>query len=109
MSDVLTPEQLDTIRSRDSRFAAIGRAIAIEADLRDNETIKALLGAVRADMEAGLDELADLSPGDPMAVAAALVKVRTFVWVRRTLNLILQHGAAAEAAVRAEDHREDDE
>lgn len=99
-------EDIDAAKMRDTRFAIIGRAIAIETDLRDNETIKALLGAARADADQAIEELSELSPTDINAVSLALVKIRTLVYIRRVLNIILQRGVVAERAIRAEDQVE---
>lgn len=104
MSD-LTPDQLDALKSRDSRFAVLAEAIAVEADLRDNPTIKLLMAAVRQDADAAMEELADLSAADPVAMHKALVNVKTLVYIRRTLNALLQRGQVAELEIRQEDER----
>lgn len=111
MSDepfAVTPEYIEAMKSRDSRFAMVERAIAIETDLRDNQTIKAIIGAIKADADQAMEDLADLSPADTVAVSGALVRVRTLVYMRRTLNAILQRGAVAEQSLSAEDHRSDE-
>lgn len=93
----------------DSRFAAISRAIAIETDLRDNETIKAILGAVWKDSVQAMEELAETSPADLESISLLLVKVKTQVYIRRTLNAIINQGRAAEASVLADDRNREAE
>lgn len=108
MNDI-TPELIEFAKLRDTRFAVVSRAIAVETDLRDNHTIQILMSAVRADAEKAMEEIAEASPADTMLISTLLVKIRTLVYVRRTLNTILRMGAEAEATIRAEDQRENGE
>lgn len=107
MSEV-SDELIEFAKLRDTRFAILSQAIAVEADLRDNVTIKAMMAAIRADAEQAMEDLAEVSPADALSISLHLVKIRTLVYTRRTLNTILRNGAAAENAIRAEDHRESD-
>lgn len=102
MSD-LPEDYIEELKSRDERFAALGEAISIEADLRDNPTIKALMKAVRQDSEKAMEDLAEISPLDHQQIALLLVRVKTFVYIRNTLNFVLNRGRAAEQHIRAED------
>jgi hypothetical protein len=88
---------------RDTRFARIHHALGIQADLRDNDTIKAIMGAVRFDADAALDELVDLAPTDVNAISAALVRIRTLVYIRRTISNILTQGDHAQRSIMDED------
>lgn len=92
--------------ARDRRFAAVAKMLNVQKELRDSETLKALMGAVRQDADKAMDDLADTSPADQAAIALLLVKVSTLVYIRRTLNVIFQHGRAAEQHIEAEDHAE---
>ena len=104
MSDqTLTQDDIDALKTRDTRFAILSNAIAVEHDLRDNPVIKALMGAARADADQAMEELCDVSPGDVAAISFHLVKIRQLVYMRRVLNAVLRQGAAAEAAIRADD------
>jgi len=105
----LTPDDIERLKSRDRRFSVLAQAIAIEQDLRDSPAIKAIMAAVRADADQAMEELADTSPHDTVTMSLHLVKIKTLVYMRRTLNTILRQGSAAEAAIRAEDARESDE
>lgn len=102
----LTQDDMDRLKSRDARFAVLSRAISIEADLRDNPTIKALMAGIREDADRAMDEIAECSPGDIAAISFHLVRIKTLVTIRRNLNVILRQGAAAESSIRSEDHRE---
>lgn len=95
--------------ARDTRFAVLAQAIAVEGDLRDNETIKALLAAAEADAEDAMNELADISPENKVSLAALLVRVKTVVLLRGWLGAIIRRGQAAEQAIRADDYRQEDE
>lgn len=94
---------------RDQRFAAADFAFAIEADLRDNPTIKSLIAGVREDAERAMDELADVAPADVIAISRLLVRVSTLVYIRRTLNRIILRGHAAAASIRAQDEAAEQE
>lgn len=93
----------------DSRFARISRAIAIETDLRDNESIKAIMEAVWRDSVQAMEELSETSPADLKEISLLLVKIRTQVYIRRTLNVILNQGRAAEESVLNEDRNREAE
>ena len=95
--------------ARDTRFAVLAQAIAVEGDLRDNETIKALLAAVRADADQAMDDIALTSPEDKVRIADLFVRVRTLVFVRNCLDTVIRRGQAAEQSIRAEDVRQEDE
>jgi hypothetical protein len=103
------PELIEAYKARDKRIRMIDLGYAIQAELRDSVALKAMIATVRDDAEAAMEELADLSPADTIAIAGALVRVRTLVYWRRTLNLVLGHAAAAETHVRAEDEMEQQE
>ena len=109
MSDHLSPEDIEHIKSRDARFRVFGEALAIEGDLRDNATIKAILAASWAEANGAIEELAEVSPTDIDAISKLLVKVRSAVYIRRSLNAILMRGKVAEADIRQEDDHRGDE
>lgn len=92
---------------RDQRFAALHQMIAVEADMRDNTTIKALIAAIRADADAAMLELADTSPVDAKAIAALLVRVKAYTSLKRMIEMILTRGKIAEGEIRMEDQRFD--
>lgn len=110
MSESVSPQTISEAVARDQRFAVLQHAIAVETDLRDNETIKAIMAAVRADADQAFEDLADVSPENKDSIAVLLVRVRTLVYIRRTLQAILRRGQVAEQSLRAEDrqHQEDE-
>jgi hypothetical protein len=99
----LPPGYLTELQARDTRFAMLEQAIAIEADLRDNPTIRAIMTAIRADADQAMEDLAETSPNNTESISLHLVKIRTLVYVRRTLDGILKRGHVAEQAIRADD------
>ena len=105
MSD-LPPDYVERLKLRDTRFAVLGEAIAVETELRDSHVIKTLLAAVRADADQAMEDLTDISPLASEALALQLVKISTLVYIRRTLNKVLRAGQVAEEAIRAEDQAE---
>jgi hypothetical protein len=105
MNDEMTPEYAEVIASRESLFADLAEAIEVEADLRDNRTVMALMRAARAGHNAALDEMMDLSPADTVAVARCLVNVKTFRYMQQALEGVLSRGKRAESLIRAQDER----
>lgn len=99
----LTEEYVRLAMVRDSRFMKIARGDAIKADLRDSAVIKAIMAAIKADSEQAMIELEDLNPGDTLGVSAALIKIRTFFYIKRVLGTILNEADAAEQTIRDED------
>jgi hypothetical protein len=99
----LPPEYIAELQARDTRFSVLAEAIAVETDLRDNVTIRALMGAIRQDADQAMEDLAETSPNNTESISLHLVKIRTLVYVRRTLDSILKRGHVAEQAIRADD------
>lgn len=81
----------------------LGRAIAVETDMRDNVTIKALMEAVAADANEAMEQIVYISPLNHEAIAENLVKMKTLVYIRGVIARVLRAGQAAEVALRAED------
>lgn len=99
----LTFDEIEAIKARDDRVRLFSEAIAVETDLRDNPTIRALMTAIRTDADQAMETLAETSPEDRLSITLLLVKIRTLVYVRRALDDVLRRGQAAEQALRAED------
>lgn len=89
--------------SRDKRFAVLQEAIAVEADMRDNPTIKALIAFLRADAELAMAELAETSPLDSNAIASIAARVKSYTSVKRIIETILTRGKIAEHEIRQQD------
>ena len=109
MSETLSTEDLERLKSRDARFAVLAHAIAIEGEMRDSTTLKSLMTALTRDADQAMEELAEVSPADGLAISAMLVKIRALVYIRSHVRNILQQGRLAEQSIRAEDQRADGE
>ena len=101
-----TFDYVEEAKARDSRFAILAHAIAVEADLRDNVTIKALFAAIREDAERAMEQLSETSPADVNAISLLLVRISTIVYIKRALNTIMTRGQVAENAIRMQDEAE---
>ena len=99
---LLSVEELEEITRRDTRFAAALRKSSIEADLRDNDTIKAIITAITNDADQAMEELSEISPLDAPAIAVLLVRIKTFTYIRRTLNAAINHGRVAAQHLQTE-------
>ena len=102
MSDI-SPDLIETAKSRDARFRIIDEGFAIQAEMRDSPTIRYLLRQVTADADAAMEEMADTSPLDSVAMARHLVKVKTLVYIRKSLLDIQQRAEMCAREVQAED------
>lgn len=78
-------------------------AIAVEADMRDNATIKAFIAFIRSDAESAMIELTEISPLNSKAVAAHMVRVRAYASLKRMIETILTRGKIAEQEIRQSD------
>lgn len=99
----ITPEIIEAAKAADTRMRKIAMMIDVQTDLRDSRTLKMLFEAARADADDAIDDLAELSPADTVKVSAALVKIRTLVYIRQTLRSIVLQGQQAEQAMRGEE------
>lgn len=113
MSDI-TPEIVEAAKVRDGRIRLIGEAIAVEAEMRDSSTIRHILRQITTDADRTMEELAEVSPLDSATIARLLVKVQTFVYIRRSLEDLKRRADLAahevhieDAAVGAFDERDD--
>src|ERR1700722_3472322 len=64
----ITPEVIEAAMARDTRMRKIAAMIDVQSDLRDNNTLKMLFAAARADADYAVNELAELSPADMVRV-----------------------------------------
>ena len=107
MSDeYLTRDDIENLKARDTRFAAVAEAIAIETDLRDNLTIRKLMDAARQDAEQAMRDIVQISPANVELVAFNQMKIRTLTYIRDVLDIIMRRGAIAEQEIRNEDSYE---
>lgn len=109
MNEHIPDAYIEQVQLADTRFAEVGRAVALEADLRDNTAIRALMDAVREDGEKAMRDIAEISPHAVESLSLHLVKIRTLVYIGGVLGNILRRGKIAEANIRAEDQRENGE
>jgi hypothetical protein len=107
MSD--DPDFIALVVSRDERFRQLQLAINVEADQRDNPTLRAFLAAIRADMELAVAELADVSPLDGKAIGALQVRIGSYTHLKRIIETILTRGKLAEEQIRQQDAQFGDE
>jgi hypothetical protein len=103
MHNELPDDVVEQARSRDTRFAMLAQAIAVETDLRDNVTIRSLMDAVRADAEQAMRDIVEVSPADVQAIALHQVRIRTLTYIRGVLDAIMRRGAYAEHDLRTEE------
>ena len=90
--------------ARDSRFRDLQNALAVENDIENNQTVKMLLSAFRADADLAMLELVETSPVDAKAISLISVRVGVYVKTKRILETVLTRGKIAEQLLR-EDHR----
>ena len=105
MSDqpAITPEYIASLKSREERFRIIAEAIDVEADLRDNTTIKALMAAAKLNFDQAVAEIVEISPHNAVEISRCLVNIKTFLYMKRALEGVLTRGRYAEQQIKAED------
>lgn len=109
MSDDFTQEMdaiIENGKLRDSRFATLNFSLSVQEELSRSATIQAITTAVRADAEAAMIALTEISPADTQAMQLALVRIHAFVYLRRCLQRVCRDGDNAAAQIRAEDQAE---
>lgn len=99
----ITPEYIEELKSQESRYQVLADAIQVEADLRDNVTIKGLMAAAKRNFDLAIDELIEISPLKSAEIARCLVNLKTLVLLKRTLESILTRGKQVEMQIRAMD------
>jgi hypothetical protein len=102
LSDI-TPEMVEAAKSRDRRIGLIAEAFAVEAEVRDSPTIRYLLRQITTDSDRAMEELADISPLDHTIVAKLLVKIQSYVYIRRSLEDLKRRATVAAHEVHLED------
>lgn len=99
----ITPEMMAAARSRDGRVRFIGEVFALEGELRDNRTSRAILAFIQRDAEDAMEEIADTSPADTVAVMKIFSRVRAHVFLRRSLMELIHRGETLAREVSEED------
>lgn len=99
----VTPEYIEQLKTREARFAILAYAIEVEADLRDNPTIKALMAAAKRCYDEAVAEIIEISPLNHVEIGRCLVNMKTFIYMKRALEEVLTRGKQAEDRIRAED------
>lgn len=97
MTDV-TQEQIQAAIASDRRFALIEMASALAAELRDSKALHVFLMALRKDAEDALVDFADANIANAHEIMPLQVRVRTIVFLNRTIEEIMN------SAKNAEDH-----
>lgn len=100
MSDRLSPEELEYLKSRDKRVRDLDLALQLDVELRESVVVKHMLEAFRADANRAFEEIADASPEEFKALQA---RVYRLVFVKRTIDAILNQGSVAADSLQAED------
>lgn len=91
----ITPEMVEALKARDGRFAAIDRAISVEAELASSKTLALVIAVARVEAQRALESLADVSPSDRRAIIDLQAKVYFNRIVETTINRILEDGKQA--------------
>lgn len=107
MSDI-TPELIEERKQHDARIRIIEEGFAISAEMRDSPTIRYLLRRITTDADNAMEELAEISPLNSEAISALLVRIRAYVYIRRSLLEIKQRAEVAAQSVEQESHLDTD-
>lgn len=103
MSDTLPDDYIERVTSRDTRFAIIAQALAVENDLSTNPTIRTLMDAVRTDADQAMRDIVEISPADVAQIAFHQMRIKTLTYIRDVLDTLMRRGELAEHDIRQED------
>jgi hypothetical protein len=108
MTDEVTPELIERLKSRDERVAALDQALAIDTELRSSPIIRVLLEEAAKEKAAALDDLAEVSPSDTRKIIDLQAKVYFAKFIERVLMDRLRRGYVAEQSLHEEPVEADD-
>jgi hypothetical protein len=99
----VTQEQIQSAIMSDKRYALISMAAAVAGELRDSKALHIFMMALRKEAEDALVEFADANIANSHEIMPLQVRVKTIVFLNRTIEELLN------AAKNAEDHLMNDE
>lgn len=97
-----TREQIEAAIASDKRFAVIHMGASVAAELRDSNGLKLFLAGLRQDAEDALVAFADANVADLAEIVPLQVRVKTIVFLNRTIEQLLAQAATAEQQLLSE-------
>src|SRR5215469_8617506 len=102
MSEEITQELMERLKSRDERVAVLDEALAINAEIENSPTLRALLRATQIEADQALEDLASVTPTDHNAIIKLQAIVYRARFIRDTILGKLKAGERAEISLREE-------
>ena len=102
-----TREEVEAAIANDRRFAVIDMGAAVAAELRDSNGLKLFLASLRREAEDALVEFADANIANMTEIVPLQVKVRSIVFLNRTIEQLMAQAATAEQQILSESERHD--
>ena len=93
----VTEEDIQAAIQADKRFAKIHMAVSVAAELRDSNSVRLFLAALRKEAEDALEAFAYVNVANPMEIMPLQVRVRSIVFLNRTIEELMNSAKNAEA------------
>lgn len=100
--DLLTPELLDRLKRRDSRFADVDLGLKIQGELRDCISLNLIIEEAGEQAANALEKLATTDPSDVKTIVSLQAAVFRARFIARTIDRAIKRGLFAEESLRDE-------
>lgn len=100
--NLITPEVIERLKSRDSRLQAVDMMLQIEKELNSSIALKLILERAADEAAEALEKLAGVSPTDTQQIINLQAKVYRARFIAKTLNYACNKGYEAEQSLSEE-------
>lgn len=100
---LFSAEDIERLKQRDERLRDIDLMFQIEKELRESVALSLVLEKASEDADVALEALADCDPSDVKQIIALQARIYRDRFIRRTLNMVLERGHAAERSIREDE------
>lgn len=100
--NLITPEVIERLKSRDARLEAIDVMLRIEKELDSSLALKLVLDRAAEEAAVALEKLADVDPSDTKQIVYLQAKVFRARFIAKTINYACLKGDEAERSLGEE-------
>lgn len=97
--NLITPEVIERLKSRDDRIAAIDLMLQLQNELDNSVALKLVLDKAAEEAANALEELADADPTDYLIIRRLQAKVYRARFIAKTINKAILKGHNAEQSL----------
>lgn len=99
---LITQQDIEALKSRDSRWKDIEIAIRVDEELRDSPTVNLILEAFTRRSTSALESLIVVDPTDVRQISALQEQVKAVRYIGEEFKRIRENGLIAETHLREE-------